>query len=183
MRSLKDYSVSFKGLKEGNHLFDYKVDAEFFGLLEDSLYEDGNLDVLVDMTKSMQLMVFDIKARGTLVTVCDNCLEPIDVPVNAEYKLFVKFGSEYDEPSDDVLVLPHEEHEINLAKVLYDVIVTSVSIRHVHQPDADGNSTCDPEMLRKLEQYVVNKGSDDDGEVKQDPRWDGLKEIIGKKLS
>ncbi len=183
MRSLKDYSVSFKGLKEGNHLFDYKVDAEFFGLLENSLYEDGNIDVLVDLTKSMQLMVFVIKARGTLVSVCDNCLEPIDVPVNAEYKLFVKFGEEYDEPSDDVIVLPHEEHEINLAKVLYDVIVTSVSIRHVHQADENGNSTCDPEMLRKLEQYVVNKGSDEDCEVKQDPRWDGLKEIIGKKLS
>ncbi|NLX73019.1 MAG: DUF177 domain-containing protein [Bacteroidales bacterium] len=179
MKSLKDYSVVFKGLKDGNHSFDFHVDNEFFGLFEDALYEDGEIDVVLNLNKSQQVLIFDFEMNGTLLTLCDNCLDDLSLAIDIESRLYVKFGDEYDEPTEDIIVLPREEYELNVAKFIYDIIVTSLPIRHIHKVNEDGSSECNPEMVKKLSQYLVEKepqGEEGDG---IDPRWDKLKSIIG----
>ena len=160
MKSLKDYSVVFKGLKDGNHSFDFHVDNEFFGLFEDALYEDGEIDVVLNLNKSQQVLIFDFEMNGTLLTLCDNCLDDLSLAIDIESRLYVKFGDEYDEPTEDI-------------------IVTSLPIRHIHKVNEDGSSECNPEMVKKLSQYLVeNEPQGEEGD-EIDPRWDKLKSIIG----
>jgi len=42
----------------------------------------------------------------------------------------------------------------------------------VHPDDENGKSTCDPEMLSKLNEYIVS------GEKGSDPRWNDLKKLM-----
>lgn len=181
MKRFKEYAIAFKGLNDGLHTFTYAIDGSFFKLFETPVYEDGKANVQVELKKDNQLLVFDFQISGQVVTVCDNCLEPIDVPVNCSGKLYVKFGEEYDEPAEDIVVLPREEHEFNVAQIIYDLIVTSIPIRNLHPLDKNGNSACNPEMLKKLKEYLVDDISDlntNNEDETEDPRWSELKKLI-----
>ncbi len=183
MKRFKEYAIAFKGLKDGEHQFVYTIDKLFFALFETPLYNDGNIKVEVELTKGNQMLIFDFRISGEIASVCDNCLEPIDVPVDCNGKLYVKFGEVYDEPAEDVVVLPHEEHEFNVAQIIYDLIVTSLPIRHLHPVDQQGKSKCNPEMLDKLKEYLVENvpvSERREEEPEEDPRWRELKKLIDK---
>ena len=50
-------------------------------------------------------------------------------------------------------------------------------MQHIHPDDANGNSTCDPEMLRLLKQH---QEAEPEGEQPIDPRWSKLFELKDK---
>ena len=179
---MRDYAIAFKGLKDGKHDFAFNIDSHFFALFETPIYSEGKVRVDVELKKGNQMLIFDFQLSGEVASICDNCLEPIDVPVDCNGKLYVKFGEEYDEPADDVVVLPHEEHEFNIAQITYDLLVTSLPIRHLHPLDKKGRSTCNPEMIKKLKEYLVENvsGSRVSEEEPVDPRWSEFKKMIDK---
>ena len=182
LKKIREYAIAFKGLKDGKHNFVYTIDSNFFALFETPVYSDGNVKVEVELKTGNQMLIFDFQLSGKVVSVCDVCLEPIEVPVDYASKLYVKFGEEYDEPDDDVVVIPHEEHEYNVAQIIYDLLVTSLPIRHLHPVDKKGKSSCNPEMLKKLKEYLVEEvsGPQLDPEEIIDPRWSELRKIIDK---
>jgi len=179
---LSDYDIEFKGLKDGNHTFEYVIDDSFFSLIEGSLYDKGKVHVVVDLKKSTQMLVFSYTFKGAIDTICDNCLEPMEQPIDFSFRTFVKFGPEYEElEDDDIVIIPHEEHEYNIASTIYDLIVTSQPIRHLHPTNEEGESTCNPDMIDELSNYLVNEkevGSEE-AEVREiDPRWSELKKLL-----
>jgi uncharacterized protein len=180
VRKLKEYDIGYKGLKDGNHTFDYSIDADFFDLFENSLYENAQVEAHIDLKKDQQMMVLDFDFSGSVTSVCDNCLESVDIPVDYQTKLYVKFGEVYDEPSEEIIVLPREDHELNVAQMMYDLVVTSMPIRHLHPFDEDGNRICNPEMVQKLSEYLVDSIPESDEGNDNDPRWDELKKLIDK---
>jgi len=182
MNKEKEYIIQFKGLKEGLHQFDYSIDGLFFDLIEDSLYKDGNIKVILSLKKAMSVLLLDFNISGTVESICDYCLEPVNVIVNSQEKIYVKFGEKYDEPTEDTIVLPHGEHELDVSKIIYDLIVTSLPIRHIHEFDKNGNSECNPEMLKKLSEYSVEEPhSGNEHENQSDPRWNELRKLIVRK--
>lgn len=180
MDKLKDYGIPFKGLKEGKHLFEYEVGSTFFELFETSLVTNGDVKVKVELNKSSALLTLDFDIDGTVETVCDHCLGSLELSVENTSRIYVKFGEAYDEPSEELIVLPHEAHEINVAQLMYEFICVSLPIRHVHPDDEDGNPTCDPEMLDKLDQYLVEDEHEEEQEDDIDPRWEALKKLVDK---
>lgn len=180
MDKLKDYTIAFKGLSDGKHEFVYNLNDDFFGLFDAALVEKGELKAKVGMLKSQTMLTLEFEIRGKVESLCDKCLGALEIPVRYKGKLLVKFGPEYDEPSEDIVVIPLDEHEINVAQWLYEFICVSLPIRHVHKKDKDGKLACDPEMLKKLDQYLVvgNTGNEVNDEV--DPRWAALKNLVDK---
>jgi len=173
---LKDYNISFSGLKEGKHLFEYEIGASFFELFENPLIEKGSIKAEVELNKSSALLTLDFKVKGDAVTSCDKCLDDLSIPIENEGKVYIKFGEEYDEPTEEIIVLQHGEHEINVAQLIYEFICISLPIRQVHPEDENGNLTCNPEMLMKLDEYLVEE---DEDEEEIDPRWDDLNKLLG----
>ncbi len=47
----------------------------------------------------------------------------------------------------------------------------ALPLKRIHPDDDHGRSTCDPEMIRKLEDHLVA------GEEESDARWDELKKL------
>ena len=180
MDRLRNYSIPFKGLKEGKHQFDFEIGASFFKLFEQSLIEEGNIKVIVELNKSSALLTLTFKIKGTVETVCDNCLEAITLPVENEALLYVKFGEEYDEPTDEIIVLPHDDYEINVAQLMYEFVSVVLPIRHVHPNDENGNATCNTEMLNQLDNYLVEERTDEEQDDDIDPRWAALKNLVDK---
>ncbi len=174
MDKLKDYSIAFKGLKEGKHHFHYKLDQSFFEAIDDSIIENGDFEANVDLLKRSQMLQLDFKIAGNVEAICDNCLGKITLPISYEGTLYVKFGIMYDEPSDEIIILPHEENEFNVAQLIYEYIVVSMPLRSVHEdPEA-----CDPEMISKLEEFSSEHHDQDKrSEEAIDPRWEALKKL------
>ena len=81
----------------------------------------------------------------------DRCLGEFDQPVENHARVIIKFGEE-EEESDEIIVIPESETQINVAQLIYEFIALAVPIRHVHPDDENGNSTCDPNMIKKLEE-------------------------------
>jgi uncharacterized metal-binding protein YceD (DUF177 family) len=93
-------------------------------------------------------------------------------PVVCENRILVKFGKNIEDSDPDIITLPVDEHELDLKQHIYEFILLDLPIKRVHPDDNDGNSTCDPVMLKKLEELIV------EDEIENDPRWDELKKLI-----
>lgn len=184
-KKMKEYGIAFKGLKEGEHLFNYHLKDAFFELFEQPQVETGDLMATVKLIKSSRMLEFQFQIDGEVGAICDRCLSEVMVPVNYEGTIYVNFGDEYDEPTEEIVVIPHEEHTFNIARFLYEFIVVSLPIRHVHPDNEDGTPGCDPEMLDRLSEYMVDQepaftDEEDENEEPIDPRWDELKKLFNK---
>jgi uncharacterized metal-binding protein YceD (DUF177 family) len=170
----KEYKIQFVGLAAGKHEYDFKVTDSFFEGLEYSEIKKGNIRVDMTLLKQSAMMSLEFKISGTVKVPCDLCTEEFDMPITGDYKLIVKVGgSDTANEDDDIIMIAANEHELDLAQYIYEYIVLSLPIKRVHPDDEDGNSTCDPEMIEKVKKYLT----DDPGDDKSDPRWDGLKGI------
>ncbi len=174
MDKLKDYSIAFKGLKEGTHHFHYEIGQSFFDSIEDSIIKNGDFEVDVTMNKKSQMLQLDFNIAGNVYAICDNCLGDLTIPVQYEGTMYIKFGIVYDEPSDEIIILPHEENEFNVAQLIYEFIVISMPLRSVHEDDEE----CDPDMINKLEELTAQHHENNDHTDEAiDPRWAALKKL------
>jgi len=172
VEKLSQYNIAFKGLKEGNHIFDYQIGASFFEHIENSLVDTADVHVRITLEKRSSFMSLDIQLKGTVRLTCDRCLELYDQPVHHKAGLFIKFGETESEEGDDVIWLHPDDYQINVAQIIYEYISLSVPLKHVHPADKEGKSSCNPEMLKKIEEYSRPQ------EVKTDERWDQLKNLL-----
>ena len=170
MNKTSDYNIVFKSLKDGIHHFKYTITPAFFGEIENSIIDKGNFEVSVVLNKKPQLLQFDFEFEGQVESICDNCLDAVTTDISNESTIYVKFGDEYDEPSEEIIILPREENEINLAQLIYEIIVVSLPLRMVHENEDD----CNQEMISKLDKHSY-ANSEDDKAI--DPRWEALKKL------
>jgi uncharacterized metal-binding protein YceD (DUF177 family) len=168
------YVIPLSGLKEGHHTFDFEIGKEFFEEFEESEIKEGSLTAVVGMEKRSSHLDLLVRISGTVMISCDRCLEMFSRPVESENRLLVKLGKSISEDDPDILSLPSDEHELDLMQHFYEYIHLALPIKKVHPDDSKGRSTCDPEMLKKLKELLV----EDEDEKHNDPRWDDLKKLM-----
>ncbi|MFP4471630.1 MAG: YceD family protein [Bacteroidales bacterium] len=169
MDYLKKFVIPFRGLKLGVHHFDFEIDDKFFEAVESAEIEHGRVSVGVDLTKQERMLILEFGIEGMVEVSCDRCLEPLEMPVKGNERLIVKFGENRDEESDEVIIIPESDHQINISQYLYEFISLLLPMQKIHPDDEHGNSTCNPDMLERLGRR--------DGEKQTDPRWDVLKKL------
>jgi uncharacterized metal-binding protein YceD (DUF177 family) len=166
---LDQYIIPFSGLALGNHEFDFHIGKAFFENIEYSEINGGDVNIHIIMDRQERMLTLHINIEGTVLVPCDRCLDLFNYPVSGQELLIFKFGEDYHEESAEVIIIPRTEHRINLAHILYEMIYLLLPYQKIHPDDADGNSTCDPEILKRLESLQPEK--------QQDPRWDNLRGI------
>jgi uncharacterized metal-binding protein YceD (DUF177 family) len=166
------YTIPLSGLKEGRHTFDFEIDNEFFEQFEESEVKEGSLIANIEMDKRSSHLDLAIRISGNVKICCDRCLEMFFHPVVCENRLLVKFGKTIEDIDPDILSLPVGEHELDMQQHIYEFILLALPIKRVHPDDKKGKSTCDPVMLKKLDELIV------DEEPETDPRWDELKKLM-----
>lgn len=150
MKILRQYTIPFKGLKNGKHDFEFKVDNKFFEAFEESEIKDGDATVTVTMEKSASLLQLHVEINGIVIVECDRCLEDTEFPVNYAGDLKVKFSDETDEYDGDVMWLNPAEDEVGLSQYIYESIILSLPYSRVHGTDPDGRLLCNHDMLERF---------------------------------
>ncbi|WP_303926004.1 DUF177 domain-containing protein [Draconibacterium sediminis] len=170
------YNIEFKGLKEGLHDYQFEVNDKFFVHFEESLVDNGEVSVKVELEKRSAFLKLSFALEGWLELVCDRCLDSYQQDVSLETELFVKFGEEDEfEDGDNVIWVLPEEHAINLTQIIYEYVTLSIPLRHVH-PDESGENGCNQEMIDRLNN-ITQFDAEDDEEEEIDPRWAALKNL------
>jgi uncharacterized metal-binding protein YceD (DUF177 family) len=165
----EQYKIAFSSLQPGTHIFDFQIDSTFFEAGENTEIISGNIAVKVTMVKEERMMDLHFVLHGAVIVPCDRCLEPVEVEVNGNERLIVKLGDRYIEESDEIQIIPDTEHQVDLTPFLYEYVYLMLPMRRVHAEDDHGNSLCDPEIIKKIEELSQEK--------EPDPRWEALKKL------
>ncbi|WP_419213091.1 YceD family protein [Maribacter sp. X9] len=173
----KEFNIPFSGLKQGKHDFNYQIDNTFFDSFGYDEFNDANITLDVILHKTSTMLELDLEASGTVNVNCDITSEPYDQPIDADLHLVVKFGEEYNDEDDEILILPHGEHQLNIAQYVYEMLVLAVPQKRVHPGIEDG--TLKSEVLDKLQELQPKEKRSDKEE--SDPRWDELKKLLTDK--
>ena len=175
MKTIKDFDISFFGLKEGKHHFEYKIENQFFEAFEYDEYLDSEVLVNLEFIKKSTLFELNFSGKGILKIACDVSNEPYDQAINGSLNIVVKFGEAYNDDNEEILIIPHGEFQINVAQFIYEMIVLSVPSKRIHPGIEDG--TLQSPVIEKLnELQKKDKNSDE-----IDPRWEELKKLITDK--
>jgi len=178
---LRTYDLAFSGLSLGDHRFEYEIDDRFFDCFENAEIKRGSLIANVLLVKNQRLLELEIILHGEVEVLCDRCLDLFKAPVNDMRKLYVKFGNDPSDTSDDedIIIIPERAHKINLAQHFYEFIHLSLPVKRIHPKNESGIRGCNPEMIKKLKEYTTGS------EVHTaDTRWNGLKDALrNKKLN
>ena len=180
MRPLKAYDIQFVGLKLGKHIYDYEINQTFFEYFEFDEFNTINVNLNIHLEKKTTLLELNFSGNGSVNINCDVSNEPYDQPINFNFNLVVKFGQEYNNENDSILIIPHGSYEINIAQYIYELIVLSIPQKRIHPGVEDG--TLNSEILRKLEDLSPNadlKVESSSNDV--DPRWNKLKKLLTDK--
>ncbi|HEX3009604.1 MAG TPA: DUF177 domain-containing protein, partial [Bacteroidales bacterium] len=90
MKHHSQYVIPYKGLKDGLHLFDFKVDDLFFESFENSEVEKGNVNIHVTLHKKPTILEFLFELNGEVFVPCDRCLDPVLMGVEYQAPFYVK---------------------------------------------------------------------------------------------
>ncbi|MDR1720487.1 MAG: DUF177 domain-containing protein [Dysgonamonadaceae bacterium] len=170
-------------MKEDVLRIEYQLGNSFFVDIDEDNIQKGKVKVNLTIKKAAGVYDMSFVSEGVVIVPCDRCLDDMELPVSTSNRLIVKFGKDYSEESDEIVVIPESEGIINLAWFLYEFIVLTIPIKHVHSP-----GKCNKAMTSTLKKYTPKKaGDDDDEEISvaatdldedsfvSDPRWDALK--------
>ena len=181
------YTIDLKNLTPGTHDFEYLLENKFFVDIDGNEVQKGHVHVQLTVKKSSMAFELNFQLAGTVIIPCDRCLDDMEFPIETQDKLIVKFGKEYAEESDEIVIVPEEEGTINVAWFIYEFIALAIPIKHVH---AAGK--CNKAMAAKLRQHTAisrddlsepldegqEEASDEQDAGVSDPRWDALKGLF-----
>ena len=168
MGSLELLKIDLKGLKEEESSLMFDLDDGYFEALDGADVKRGSLHVSVSIRKATGFFELLFHTEGTVIIPCDRCLDDMDQPVETDNRLIVKFGSEYSE-EDDIIVVPEDEGILDTSWIIYEFVALVIPIRHVHAP-----GKCNPAMMLALEELSADRSSDEESNQPIDPRWEAL---------
>ena len=165
--------------------YEFVLDNLFFANIDGPEVQKGKVNVVLVVKKTSRAFELNFQTDGMVWVPCDRCLDDME----QLDKLMVKFGHEYAEEGDNLIVIPEEEGEINVAWFMYEFVALSIPMKHVHAP-----GKCNKAMTSKLSKHMRTTPDDDmaedtfapeeevelmnEEETQVDPRWDELKKIL-----
>ena len=177
---MNEYLIPFIGLKLGKHQFEFNIGKKFFDEFNFDEFESCDIKANVVLEKKSTMLEINFKHKGTVNLPCDLTGEQFDLPIKGKIKLVVQFGEEFNNDNDELLILPHGEHQIDLSQYIYEMIVLSIPQKRVHPGVKDGS--LQTVALKKLNELQVKEAEEIiKKEEEIDPRWDKLKQLLTDK--
>lgn len=170
----------------GTQTFEYRLGKQFFVNMESADIHDADLTVNLTVVHKDDLYDMTFVIEGTITLLCDRCLDNLEWPVDTTYHITVKYGEDYNDDSDELLIIPESDNYLNVAYMLYDTVALTIPIKHVHPL-----GKCNRQMSAMLKKHRAHRPDDPDADLEDelidemdsmepsepetDPRWDALK--------
>jgi uncharacterized protein len=164
------------GLKLGLHTYSFQLEKTFFDCFENSPIEDGRVTANMKLNKHQDFVVLNFEVKGTFKTTCDRCLTAIELPLENEGQLIVKYSDEEGVEDDaDIAFVPVGTTQLSVAQYIYEFVC--LGLPYINAPDnceATKYRQCDKEMLKYLKLHS-NQGEAASDNDSQTP-WNSLKD-------
>ena len=136
MRTDESFVIDLRDVVREAQSFDFGLDDNFFVRLEQDEILGGKVSVRVDVKYSAgDAFVFNVKGEGRVVTPCDRCLAPVEIPVTFDEEMILAYGED----------LPFSQTRYDIAWNLYEFTVLALPLQRVHD-----EAECDEETLTYL---------------------------------
>jgi uncharacterized metal-binding protein YceD (DUF177 family) len=170
--------------------YEFVLDNLYFTHIDGPEVQRGKVNVTLNVKRTAGAFELNFQTEGIVYVPCDRCLDDMELSVTSTDKLRVKFGREYAEEKDNLIVIPEAEGAINVAWFMYEFIALSIPMKHVHAP-----GKCNKAMTGKLSKHLKTNANEDEGDdgfdmgggmemdadegtEQMDPRWNELKKIL-----
>ena len=142
------FTIPLNGLATGKNEFFVHVGKEFFSSFENEEILDADLQVRILVEKSGRYVGVDCDIEGDVTVECDRCLEPLEMPIDAQVRLSVKFGEEEvseigSENEREVIFVKEDDAELDMSQVIYDYACLALPMQRVHE-----EGECNPETMK-----------------------------------
>ncbi len=143
-------------MSEGLHVRHFTCGTDFFTSMEcdDITAAELKVELTIDVRHEIYAMQFDIS--GEVDTPCDRCLDPVRLHLDEIYDLTVRYGADYDDTTDGVLVIPESETTFDVAPIIRDTVLLALPIRRIH-PDGE----CNPGAEQVLRDHAATPVDED----------------------
>ena len=169
MEKKNEFLIPVSGLALGSHSYQYEINDDFFAERDYSEIQQGKVAVNLDIERQETMLTLQFSIKGTVRVACDRCAEDFDLPIEDERVFFIKLGTENAEESDDVAVVPTDQHDFDISSLIYEFIILAIPMHRVH-PEGE----CNPEVIALLTTEDTSAETDEEA---IDPRWAALKDI------
>lgn len=189
MGKFDTYKIDLKNMQADSCEYEFLLDNLFFANIDAPEIQKGKVNVQLKVKKMTHAFELTFLTEGTVCVPCDRCLDDMDLSITSSDNLLVKFGAEYAEEDDNLVVIPEDEGVINVAWFMYEFIALAIPMKHVHAP-----GKCNKEMSSKLGKLLRTtpedsdedlsfeseplSDNDEEEETPIDPRWSELKKIL-----
>ena len=189
MGKFDKYKIDLKGMQADSAKYEFVLDNLYFAHIDGPEVQKGKVNVTLTVKRTSRAFELSFQTDGMVWVPCDRCLDDMELPISSSDKLMVKFGHEYAEEGDNLIVIPEEEGEINVAWFMYEFVALAIPMKHVHAP-----GKCNKAMSTKLKKHTAKSTDDGDDDYEEDevedismdddvsgnsdPRWDALKGLI-----
>lgn len=171
----EEFKLRISGVELGKHYYSIDCDNTFFELAEIPDLHHGLIKLQIEMDISEKMILLDFHFKGSVELPCDRCLDPVSVDMDFSEHLVVKlvpFVEDMDEvEEDDLWIIDENTYELDLFHFVYEAISLHLPMQILHKDDETGQPTCNPEILKKLEELSEREHDT------IDPRWEALKNI------
>lgn len=159
MKHSRLFEIAYVGLKFGEHHYVYDINDRF---LDDMGYEGEELRQLnckVNLTFEKLTNLFQLKfdLDGLVTVACDRCGDDMELQIWDEHHLIIKISFDENQQEiieeDDVIFLPKHETVIDISKWIYEFLLLSIPMQHIHDDNELETTACNKEVLKKLNQY------------------------------
>lgn len=158
MKHSREFEIAFVGLKPGAHEFNFTIDDKFFEKFEKPEFNNANIKVKLKLDKKSGIFLLHFDLDGVVTIPCDRCGDDFELKIWDEFDLVVKVipDEEVAQKSDDdaeVAYIGRSESILDVSTWIYEFIVLSVPIQHIHPNDEEGKNMCNPIALSYLSQH------------------------------
>lgn len=157
MGKFTQYKIELASLSEGKHSYDFVCDTEFFHNMEATQVKQADVAVHLDLDHRHDSYRMHFTLRGEMQLPCDRCLDPLALPVDTTYDITVRYGDDYDDTADDVLQIPYADTSLNVAYMLYDTLMLTIPMKHVHP-----QGQCNKAMAATLNRHMTGDPETDE---------------------
>ncbi len=174
MRALTHFSVPLKGLKDGIHHYQFIIEDDFFEKFEKSIVKKGSFQIEIELFKKSNHLEIDFWIDGKMKTDCDRCMANIDLPIEGEHKLIVKYTMDEINNEEEVWTITYDTHELSLDKAIYEFVNLSVPMIKRYDCEFEDPRPCNLKATDFLDKDIED---DEDDDNEGNPFAEALKNI------
>ncbi len=167
MCNIESFKIDLKALPQGVSTLEFKLDDAYFEAIDAPDVQSGELLSSLSISRTDDFFELNFHTEGIVHIPCDICLDDMEQSIETDDRLLVRFGEDYSE-EDDLVIVAENEGILDVAWFIYEFIALNIPIKHVHAP-----GKCNPAMIEMLQEHSAARSGEEEEEI-VDPRWAAL---------